>query len=89
MRHLCCLLLTCSSLFAISIEDTGITGETNYSKSSSQSLVTSLNFEYKIKIFEPDHKKYMWYVGGTVNPDYDHFGKTVKLNGFTNIGIEF
>jgi hypothetical protein len=89
MRIILCLLLSCSWCFAIAFEEIDITGETNYSKSSSESLITSLNFEYKIKLFEPSHQKYMWYIGGTINPDYDHFGKVMRLNGFTNLGIEF
>lgn len=47
------------------------------------------NSEYRIKLFEPDHNFYMFYFGGTINNDYDHFGKIIKQNGFTNLGIEF
>lgn len=64
-------------------------GETEFSKSSTQSLRTSLYLDYKIVIYEPDHKKYVFYIGGNLNPDYDHFGKTIKINGFTSIGLDF
>jgi hypothetical protein len=91
MRFLLMYFLFLASTHAFSFEDVDIDmyGETNYSKQKSQSLITSLNLEYKIKLYEPDHKFYMFYVGGTVNPDYDHFGRTVRLNGFTNLGVEF
>jgi hypothetical protein len=89
MRFFLMYFLFLLSSYAISFEDIDITGETNYNKQKSESLITSLNLEYKIKLYEPDHKFYMIYLGGTVNPDYDHFGKTVRLNGFTNFGIEF
>ena len=91
MRFLLMYFVFLFSSYAVSFEDVDIDiyGETNYSKQKSQNLITSFNFEYKIKLYEPKHKFYMFYVGGTVNPDYDHFGKTIRLNAFTNLGIEF
>jgi hypothetical protein len=64
-------------------------GETNYTKKENESLRTTFHLEYKIPLFEPKHKKYLIHFGGTVNPDYDHFGKTLKINGFTGFGIDF
>jgi len=89
MRFLLMYFLFLISTHAISFEDVDIYAETNYSKQKSENLITTLNLEYKIKLYEPTHRFYMVYIGGTVNPDYDHFGKTVRLNGFTNLGIEF
>ena len=89
MRFFLFCFLFSSVVRGVSFEEIDISGETNYSEQKSKSLITSANLEYKIKLFEPSHKFYMFYLGGTVNPDYDHFGRTVRLNGFTNLGIEF
>jgi hypothetical protein len=64
-------------------------GETNYTKSSSENLNTILKMKYKMKIFEPKHKKYIVYLKGSVDHDYDVFGKDIKLNGFTTFCIDF
>lgn len=66
-----------------------IYGNTNFYQKENKTLITTINLDYKIKIFEPNHKKYMIHFGGTINPDYDHFGKTIKINGFTGFGIDF
>lgn len=89
MRFILCLLLSCSVCLAIAFEDLDIYGETQYSKNSSETLITSLNFEYQIKLFEPSHKKYKIYFGGKINPDYDHFNNEIKTNVFTTLGIDF
>jgi hypothetical protein len=91
MKVIICLLVFSLNLNAINYEDweTKFYGETRYSKSSSETLRTILNYDYKIKLFEPSHKRYMIHFGGTVSPDYDHFGKTIKVNGFTGFGIDF
>lgn len=91
MRFILCLLVTCSVCLGIAFEDVDIDiyGNTNYSKDSSESFITTLNFEYQIKLFEPSHKKYMIYFGGKINPDYDHFNNEIKTNVFTTLGIDF
>jgi hypothetical protein len=70
-------------------ENFKIYGNTNYFQKENKNFITTVNLEYKIKIFEPNHKKYIIHFGGTINPDYDHFGKTMKINGFTGFGIDF
>lgn len=84
MRVLICLFLFCFTSLASEPAETKKTIQ-----NSSSPLVDLNNSEYRIKLFEPDHKTYMWYFGGTINKDYDHFGKVIRLNGFTNLGIEF
>jgi hypothetical protein len=64
-------------------------GESNFSKSSSESLNTQINLDYKIKIFEPKIKNFLIHLSGSINHDYDHFGNTIKINGFTGFGIDF
>jgi hypothetical protein len=70
-------------------ELTKIRGETSYSKSSTESLNTSLIFEYNIKIYEPKHKKWELHISGKLNPCYDHFGNEIKMDAFTVLGIGF
>lgn len=91
MKIFICFILSSILCYGINYEDIEIKpyGETNYSKSDSESLRTTLHFDYKVKLFEPPHKKYMIHFGGTISPDYDHFGKTLKVNGFTGFGIDF
>lgn len=70
-------------------ELTKISGETNYSKSNSESLNTSLLFEYHIKIYEPKHKKWELHLSGKLNPSYDHFGNEIRMDAFTVLGFGF
>lgn len=55
----------------------------------SYSLISNIGSEYKIKLYEPFLKHYMFYLGGTIEHDRDHFGRITRTNCFTNIGIEF
>jgi hypothetical protein len=89
MKFFLLFFIICNTGFTLSFDDINIYGNTSYSKQSSESLVTSFTMEYKIKLHEPNDKKYMIYAGGSISPDYDHFGKTIKVNSFTNLGIEF
>lgn len=70
-------------------ELTKISGETNYSKSSSSSLTTKLYIEYHVKLYEPSHKKWGLFLSGKVNPCYDHFGKEIRTDVFTVLGVDF
>jgi hypothetical protein len=64
-------------------------GNTSYSKQKNEKLTTNLNTEYKFRIHEAKNKKYAIYISSNINPDYDHFGKEIKLNTFTSISISF
>lgn len=68
---------------------TNISGYTEYSQSSSKSLNTKLDIGYKLELYEPIHKKWIIYLNGIINPEYDHFGNEFKTNTFTTIGIDF
>jgi hypothetical protein len=74
---------------ALGFEFSKIKGETSYSKSSTESLNTSLIFEYNIKIYEPKHKKWELHISGKLNPCYDHFGNEIKMDAFTVLGFGF
>lgn len=90
MKTFLCLFLICLTCQANIVDIFDFRGgETNYSKKDTESLRTILHLDYKVKLFEPDHKRYIIHFGGTVSPDYDHFGKLMKLNGFTGLGIDF
>ena len=64
-------------------------GSTDYSKSNNESLITTLGATHKITLFEPSHKNYVIYFSGMISHDYDHFGNTLKINGFSGFGIDF
>jgi hypothetical protein len=64
-------------------------GDTEYSKGSTESLVLGLNMEYRIGLYETKNQSHMFYIGGTIDNDYDHFGRIIKTLCFTNFGIEF
>lgn len=64
-------------------------GETDYIQKRSKSLITSFDAEYRMNVYEPKHKFWLAYVGGKINPDYDHFGNEIKTNVFTTFGIDF
>lgn len=89
MKFIIIFLFFCSNCFAIAFEDIDITGETNYIKQGSESLITTINLEYRIKLHEPRHKKYAICLGGIISPDYDHFSNEIKTNVFTTLGIDF
>lgn len=82
---------SCLTSQAISYEDIDIDiyGDTNFSKSETETLNTNLYVEYNIKIYEPEHKKWGLFVAGKVNPSYDHLGNEIKMDVFTVIGIDF
>ena len=89
MRFFILTLLFCNVANAFSLEKFNVSGETNYSQQKSKSLNTTINLDFKFNLYEPPHKKYGLYAGGIVSPDYDHFGKEMKVNVFTVVGIDF
>ncbi|MFZ9876480.1 MAG: hypothetical protein ACO3EY_05420 [Candidatus Nanopelagicales bacterium] len=82
---ICLLFFSCSC----NAFDVKFSGQTNYTQQKSKSLITTLNAEYKFKLYEPSHKGWELNLNGKVNPDYDHFGKEFKTNVFTTLGIDF
>jgi hypothetical protein len=82
------LYFTTKSL-GVSFENFDVYGNTNYSEKESKSLTTNLNLEHKFILHEPNHKKYLIYIGNKLTIDYDHFFKNYKTNTFTTIGIDF
>lgn len=78
--------LLCMPLYA---NDLKISGQTEYTQQQSKTLITSINAEYRVDIYKPDHKMWVVYLGGKINPEYDHFGKEVRANVFTTLGIDF
>ena len=69
--------------------DIKFSGETNYSQQKTKSLITTLNVEYKIKLYEPAHKGWELNLNGKISPDYYYFGKELRTNVFTTLGIDF
>jgi hypothetical protein len=79
------LMFSCSCWAA----EVKVSGQTNYFQQKNKSLITSLNAEYRINLYEPKHKEWSLSLGGKVSPDIDHFGKEIKTNVFTTLGIDF
>ena len=74
---------------SLSLDDIKIYGNTNYAKQENEKLTTTLNLEYKFLIHEHKSKKYALYISGNLSPDYDHFGKEIKINSFTGFSLDF
>ena len=64
-------------------------GNTDYTKQTTSSLITQIDTDYKIVLFEPRHKKWAYTLNGKVSTDYDHFGNEIKVNVFTAFGVDF
>jgi hypothetical protein len=88
-----CFLCTALNVFSSpSIDEPKLMkmfGETNFSKSNSESLKTELNMQINHKIYEPNHKKWSVVLTNVINPEIDHFQNEIRVNVFTTIGIEF
>lgn len=85
----CALLAICTSCFATDVKITKVRMESEYIKQHSHSLITKINLEYQVNLYEPLHKKWVLYLGGKLSPDYDHFGNEFKMNAFTTFGVDF
>lgn len=84
------LLFFTLSTFVQAVEvKKSINGETNYYQSKQKSLITTINNEYKVTVYEESSEKYIIYFAGKISIDYDHFGKEIKTNAFTTFGIDF
>jgi hypothetical protein len=81
-----CLLLLSSCCSAIEVK---VSGQTNYAQQHNKSLITTLNAEYKVTLYEPKHKQWLLFLGGKISPDFDHFGREIKTNVFTTLGFDF
>lgn len=97
MKHiLICLLLLATSVYATTddqeeriFKPIKVYGKTTYTQSNTKSLISTINLEYRIKLHEPKHKKWLLFLGGKISCDYDHFGKEMRQNVFTVFGIDF
>ncbi len=90
MKALCFMLSVILCSCALNENDAKLSGNLNYTKQGKQSSATNkLGLEFKKPIYEPQDKKQLYYVGGSVYHNYDLFGKTYHLNGFGQLGMEF
>jgi len=83
------LLLAFFGMFSLHANEIKIDGQTNYTQQQNKTLITSFNVNYRVDLYEPVHKMWVVYLGGKINPDYDHFGNELKTNVFTTLGIDF
>ena len=64
-------------------------GNFNYSKKEEESANNNLGIDFKKPIYTSKNKKYMYYLGGSVNHNYDVFNDVTFINGFGQLGVEF
>jgi hypothetical protein len=86
------ILFVISLLISITLnagEYKSITGETNLIKSKNTSLITTINSEYSVAIYESKDKRWAFICGGRLSFDFDHFSNEIKTNAFTTLGLEF
>lgn len=83
------LLLAFFGMFSLHASEIKIDGQTNYTQQQDKTLITSFNVNYRVDLYEPRHKMWVVYLGGKINPDYDHFGNELKTNVITTLGIDF
>jgi hypothetical protein len=76
-------------LFAHEKLDLYLSGTAQYSSSEEQLLNNILKINYKFKLHEPLHKKYIIYLSGEVKHDFDIFGNKTKVTGFSALSIDF
>lgn len=58
-------------------------------RGKSEALKETLRFGARYKVYEPKHKKYMFYMGGNAITEHDLFTKVTKINGFFVLGFEY
>jgi hypothetical protein len=83
------LLGTLISTNGLDFDPIKIKGETTFSKNANDSMKTNLHIEYRLPLYESKRGRWSLHIGGKISPDYDHFGKEIKVNTFTTIGIDF
>jgi len=65
-------------------------GDTTYTKKGEyEQLISRFGPEYRLNLHNPSHQKWLIYLGGRITFDYNHFGKELKSNVYTVLGIEF
>jgi hypothetical protein len=87
--HTLTVICTCFSLAGCATDDLELSGNTDYSRSSTEVLTQSLEVKYRQPIYEPKHSKYMIYLGGKVLVDYDVFNRESRANALSTVGVEF
>lgn len=66
-----------------------IYGETDYTQQNNYKLQTSLTGEYRLDLYQHPTKKWIFFIEGKIQSDYNIFGKELKNNVFTTLGIDF
>ena len=64
-------------------------GETNYEQHQTKKIKTNLSGEYRYDFYEHKNKIFVVYLQGKIVLDYDVFGRELKNNVFTTLGVDF
>lgn len=88
---LCILVFFVSSLMLASdtTNSFGFCGNVDYTQQKSQQLINVIGNDFRVKIFEPSNKKYMWFFGGSIEHNYNVFQRSYYINSFGQLGFEF
>jgi len=69
--------------------DFTFSGNVSYSEHVKPQLTAGNKAEFRLKLFEPKHKRYLIYGGGSIYTDYNVFYQIVNTHGFATLGIEY
>lgn len=84
------LLLLTVNCNALDFKPVKLSGNTQYTQiGDSKSLFTTIVLKYNFQLYETSDKKFLFYVGGKITTDYNHFGNQIKNNAYTVFGIDF
>ena len=75
--------------YGIEEKEKRIYGNSGYILDETRELVTTINGEYSVYLYQPDSELWVIVLGGKVVMDIDHLGNEVKTNVFTTLGLEF
>ncbi len=89
LKALLTLIVMANISYAIDL-DVKFKGDVNYTKQGDKEKLTHrFGPEYRLNLYEPIHKKWIFFLGGKITFDYNHFGGELKSNVFTVLGIEY
>jgi hypothetical protein len=86
MKFIIFLLIFGGISTCLHANDLKIKGEMSHNLKNTQKILIA---EYKVIFYQTKLKNFAIVGGGNVSYDYDIFGKTQKVFGFTHIGIEW
>lgn len=75
--------------YGIEEKEKRIYGNSGYILEETRELLTTINGEYSIYLYQPDSEPWVIVLTGKIVVDIDHLGNEIKSNVFTTLGVEF